>query len=136
MAGVGTAKKKTIKPEGGTVMCCQEIFASAEQASGKRQKMLRLFALFFCVFYIVVTLLSATCILTHANHTHDNEGSGGSCATCMHIASAENLLKALSTAVAAVGISLCAFALIISLCSRYIMAEGYSLVSLKVRLNN
>jgi hypothetical protein len=98
---------------------------------------LRLVALLVCVLFITASLLSAVYILSNADHTHDHNGPGGACETCIHITSAENLLKQIGTAVIAAAIFFglrIGFISIIKTTS--IRSTLFSLVELKVRLNN
>lgn len=94
-------------------------------------------ALILCLCLIVVSFLSTTFILTHANHEHDHDGPNGSCVTCIHLVTADNLLKQLSSALVA---AIFAFALssFISFCLKPSApcVGSPTLITLKVRLNN
>lgn len=115
-------------------MCC--IHYSPHKQSAKRPVIPNI-ALILCVCFLVVSFLSTAFILTHANHEHDHDGPNGSCATCIHLATAENLFKQLSSAIVA---AVFAFALssFISFCLKpFAPCVGSStLITLKVRLNN
>jgi hypothetical protein len=103
---------------------------------GKRSA-IRLVALAICALFIAAMLLSSAYILTHANHIHDHDGLDGGCATCMHIQSAENLLKQLSTAVVSVAAAFAGvLGVLFSLRNTKAGDCSFTLVTLKVRLNN
>ena len=74
---------------------------------------------------------------TVRSHAHDHDGPGSSCATCMHMQAAGNLMKTMSMAVvAAVVFFGCLFGALCHFRPAY-QATGLStLVALKVRLNN
>ena len=74
-------------------MCC-----ASRTNTKRKQTAKRTIALAFLICFILVSLLSEAFIITHANHEHDHDGAGGTCSTCAHIQSAENLLKQLGTA--------------------------------------
>lgn len=104
---------------------------------GQRPAAIRIIAVAFCICFIVASLSATVFILTHANHKHDHNGPSGSCATCSHMIAAENLLKQLTPAVTAAALAsgiLFAVLSILPPVSFYI--SFYTLVNLKVRLNN
>jgi hypothetical protein len=102
-----------------------------------KQFKIRLIALLLCVCFIAAVLLSAAFILTHANHAHDHDGPGGSCVTCACISLAQNVLKSLFTAALGAAAALAyLFAVCALLASAVSRTDRYSLVSLKIRLNN
>ncbi|MDR3120215.1 MAG: hypothetical protein LBU58_02600 [Clostridiales bacterium] len=113
-------------------MCCERI-----AQYGKRQKAARLMAVLVCVCFVAALILSSAFILTHANHEHDRNGADGSCAACAHISAVENLLKTISavTVFSVVALGTTFAALLIMTAARIEVAD-YSLVELKVRLNN
>jgi hypothetical protein len=88
------------------------------------------------IVFVLVMLLSAAFILTHSDHEHDHNGSGGTCATCAQLHIAQNLLKNIASLILVLAALNVFFtpAKIIHVFSRKI--ENYTLVSLKVRLNN
>ncbi|MDR2649337.1 MAG: hypothetical protein LBB94_06415 [Clostridiales bacterium] len=115
-------------------MCpCQETSASAARIYGRK---FRLIALFVCALYISVTFLSAEYILTHTEHIHDHEGSGGMCAACLQLTATNNLFKTIAAAMAAAAVLETAAALVLPICPYHQTIEGFSLVTLKVRMNN
>lgn len=86
--------------------------------------------------FIVVSLLSTAFILTHANHEHDHNGQNGSCTTCIHIVTAENSLKQLSSAIVVPVFAFALFSFISFLVKIFALCVGSStLITLKVRLN-
>jgi hypothetical protein len=90
-----------------------------------------------CILFFATLLLSSGYINAHADHTHDHDGHGGDCATCLHIQFAENLLNSLSTAVAATATALGGLFFLFALAKAGGMRFGCpTLVSQKVRLNN
>jgi hypothetical protein len=94
-------------------------------------------ALVLCVFFIALSVFSSAYINTHTNHTHDHDGPNGSCETCVHIAVAENLLAFISTAVIGAVLIYKYLSIVASvLKSAHSRAGSYTLVRLKVRLNN
>ncbi|HBQ87260.1 MAG TPA: hypothetical protein DD811_12405 [Syntrophomonas sp.] len=103
----------------------------------KRPAAIRIIAMAFCICFIVASLSATVFILTHANHNHDHNGPGGSCATCNHMIAAENLLKQLAPAVTGVALAFGSLFAVLSIfppISFHI--SFYTLVNLKVRLNN
>lgn len=109
-------------------------FSSHKQSANR--SMMQNIALILCMCFIVVSLLSTALILTHANHEHDHDGPNGSCTTCIHLVTAENLHKQLSTAIV---VPVSAFALF-SFISFFLKSFASSicsstLITLKVRLN-
>jgi preprotein translocase subunit SecG len=94
-------------------------------------------ALLVCALFITASLISVVYIVSNADHTHDHNGSGGACETCIHITSAANLLKQIGTALTAAVI---VFGLPLGLLSNVktpsVRSDLLSLVGLKVRLNN
>jgi hypothetical protein len=54
----------------------------------------------------------------------------------MHVASAQNLLKTISTVALATGFALCFGFLISALCPQSYFVAGFTLVTLKVRMND
>jgi preprotein translocase subunit SecG len=101
-----------------------------------KRLMTKYIAVMLCVCIIVTSILSAVFILIHANHQHDHDGLNGTCATCMHLATAENLLKQFSTTIVATTFSF-VFHLFIFCCpkSSAPYVGLFTLVSLKVRLD-
>ncbi len=116
-------------------MCCEAMSLTASR--GGKRSAIRMMALVVCVLFIAVMLVSSAYILTHANHIHDHDGPGGSCATCIHLQAAENILKQLSTAVVAAAIAfggvLGIFSFLKAITPLFV---SLTLVTLKVRLNN
>ncbi|SHJ41159.1 hypothetical protein SAMN02745176_03490 [Lutispora thermophila DSM 19022] len=106
-------------------------------SSDAKALMIKNIALAICVCFIVTSFLSTAFILTHSNHQHDHEGPNGTCAMCIHLTIAKNLLKQIFTATVTNLFSL-VLCLFISYClkpnTQYIGL--FTLVSLKVRLDN
>ena len=123
--------------KGGTGMCCSSQVISCSENSGRWRKKTRLAALLACVFFIAVSLLLIIFILTHADHTHDQDGPGGTCAACACVMAAGNLLKILGSALVAAALYFGGRHTVIFL-SKHIASDlGFlTLVSLKIRLNN
>lgn len=93
-------------------------------------------ALILCVCFIVVSLLSTAFILTHVTHNHDH-GIDENCSTCIHLATAENLLKHLTAAIVSVVLAFALFSFISFITKPSTICIGLpTLISLKVRLNN
>ena len=113
-------------------MCC-----TSQTSLNKKQTKKRIIAITFLVCFIAISLLSEAFILTHANHTHDQNGVGGTCATCVQIQNAENILKQLGTAVVGGFIILAglyaAAAIIKAICSNIAI---HTPITLKIRMNN
>lgn len=113
-------------------MCC-----TSQRNINVKQTKKRTLTLAILICFIIVSLLSGTFILTHTNHTHDHNGTGGACSTCAQIQSAENLLKQLGTA------SLVAASVFASLFSAAAFTQALSPITamltpvmLKIRMNN
>jgi hypothetical protein len=102
----------------------------------KTRPVKRLTALALCLVFIAVSLLAAVFVYTHLNHTHDHNGPEGSCATCAHIAVAENLRRQLGTGAVAVVLAFgMLFALLAVLKPVVFGGSRCTLVSAKIRLN-
>jgi hypothetical protein len=119
-------------------MCCTTIdIHSAQYKRCGARPAVRLIALAACILFITASLLSAAFILTHANHEHDHNGADGSCATCTNMMAAGNLLKQLSTPLAGSALGLGSLLAVLSALEHISChISFYTLVSLKVRLNN
>jgi hypothetical protein len=118
-------------------MRCASVFIRTSVAGAKRRETLRLISLIVCALYMAVALLSSAYILIHANHIHDRAEPDGTCAVCAHIQAAENLLKIISAAIVSAAISFSGeSAILFALISRRRGFKNFSLVALKVRLNN
>lgn len=97
----------------------------------------RLAALILCTVFISVSLFFSAYILTHINHEHDHDGPVGCCSTCMHIQSAEKMLRQFTDAIVVTvtfACSLFSALLFLSLFASH--TEVSTLINLKVRLNN
>jgi hypothetical protein len=104
--------------------------------SGKRP-VKRLIALAVCVLFMAAASLSAAFMITCAHHEHDHNGPDESCAVCAHLASAGDLLKSMSAAVAGAALVFWGLPAILSLPKPLgSHADFYTLVRLKVKLNN
>ena len=102
-----------------------------------RQSPKRLVALGILLCLVMVSLLSETFILTHANHKHDHFGVGGECAVCAQVQSAENQLKQFGTVISVALLALIGF--FAALAILYFAASSIAFqtpVYLKTRLNN
>lgn len=118
-------------------MCCDMTSTISTSISKRKQSALRITALALCVSILMVFFLSTAFIFTNANHEHDHSGPNGSCATCIHIASAENLLKQLSTAIISASFIIGSlFGILFLLNPTTNGVDFFTLVSLKVRMNN
>ncbi|MDR1209968.1 MAG: hypothetical protein LBK41_06615 [Clostridiales bacterium] len=106
-------------------------------SSGPNERRKRLTVLAVCVLFIVVYVLSTAFIFAHACHIHDHNGSDGGCAVCAHLASARDLLKSISAAVAGAAFVFAGLSAVLSIPQFVGSRAGFrSLVHLKVRLNN
>lgn len=115
-------------------MCC--IHYKSHKQSTKRL-LIKNIALILYLCFIVVSFLSTTFILTHANHEHDHDGPNGSCVTCIHLTIAENLLKQLAAALVAAVLAFALSLFILFRLKHSASCVGSStLITLKVRLNN
>ena len=115
---------------------CRETMSVSANGTGKRSAV-RLMTLAACVLFTAAMFLSSFYILTHADHTHDHDGLGGGCATCIRIQAAESLLKQLSTAVVTVAVIFGGlFGIFFSLKTCASLSGFLTLVTLKIRLNN
>ena len=109
---------------------------SAFKKASQSPTAFQVIALSLGALLIVVSFLSVKYLVSHAYHAHDHDGLNGSCTTCSHLLSAENLLKTLSVGmVATTPAASVLFGALLS--QRDIAARDISstLVSLKVRLN-
>jgi hypothetical protein len=90
-----------------------------------------------CALLIAGSFFSAAFVCTHIDHEHDHDGPGGSCAACIRLAASENLLKLLSVALfgAALGAG-SLFAVFAPLKLSGLQIDSFTLVRLKIRLNN
>lgn len=113
-------------------MCC-----ASQVSLNKKQTKKQIIAIAFLACFIIVSLLAEAFVLTHENHTHDNNGVGGRCATCAQIQNVETLLKQLGTAVVALSFSLAgqlAVSTIIgTICFDIVIPTP---ITLKIRMNN
>ena len=99
----------------------------------------RVVVLAFLICFIAALFFSNAFVLTHSDHDHDHDGAGGSCATCAHIQSAENLLKLKQIGATAKNIPF-AFADLFSatgaLCAISYLFRLQTPIDLKVRMND
>ena len=101
----------------------------------KKQFAKRLIVLAICVLFIAFSFLSTLFITTHIHHDH--KGTEGSCATCAHLATFENLLKHLSIVMACAALAFGCFSAIHPILKPAVLCLGlFTLVHLKVRYNN
>jgi len=108
---------------------------SSNKQSANRSVMQSI-ALILCMCFIVVSLLSTAFILTHANHEHNHDGQNGSCTTCIHLATAENLLKQLSSVIIVTVFGFALFSFLSFFLTPFALCVGSStLITLKVRLD-
>jgi hypothetical protein len=107
--------------------------SSAEKHTGTRAA--RFAALILCVVFTAAMLLSASFILTRAEHVHDNDGADGACLTCAHVASAAKLLGGASgIIVKAAAASACVFAIALTTAVCAFCVRKPSLIELKVKI--
>jgi len=93
--------------------------------------------LVFCAIFIAVLFLSTAYIITHTNHEHDLDGPDNSCATCLHLAFAENYIYQPFVHIAKnIVIIFIAFNFISRTCIAFSNVIFYTPVTLKVMLNN
>ncbi|MFP3152971.1 hypothetical protein LQZ18_00800 [Lachnospiraceae bacterium ZAX-1] len=118
-------------------MCYASQAITYSENSGRQRLKTRLIALLICIFFATVFLLSSAFIFAHASHTHDQDGPGGTCATCACVVAAENLIKTLGTALIAATFYLGGGYTILSMPKPIAFDLGFlTLVLLKIRLNN
>ena len=87
--------------------------------------------------FLIVSLLSSTFILTHADHQHDQNGANGSCATCAQLQSAGNTLKQLTTAFVGALLAITGILAAIGALKTIIIPVITSTpVTLKIKMNN
>jgi hypothetical protein len=105
--------------------------------SGKRKRnKIRIAAFAVCVLFIAAMVLLSAYILENSGHTHDHDGLGGCCSTCMQIQAAENTLRTLSVAIAATGLTFVGlFGTLLFIKSKAKNIPDSSLVALKVKLS-
>ena len=99
--------------------------------------MKKLAVLVFFALFITASFLSIQFALTNANHNHENTGHENLCHVCIIIHSVNNFLKQLFTSVKICLPSIgCMFGLFLLLKAKAIYFEHYSLITLKVRIDN
>ena len=104
---------------------------------GRKRSVLSVLALVVCILFFAVSILSEAFIFTHLDHEHDHNGPHGGCATCAHMAAAENLLKSISTSLIGVALAIWCFSAVLAILQPVDFNTGFhALVLLKVRLNN
>ncbi|MDR3148981.1 MAG: hypothetical protein LBT88_03040 [Oscillospiraceae bacterium] len=112
-------------------------FGNTALITERKRSVIRLAALALCIILIAVSLFSAAYIFVHADHIHDHNGTGGSCATCAHISAAGNLLKSLFTAITGAVSILGGLYAVLSILKLTVSYRGSTtLVSLNIRSNN
>lgn len=97
----------------------------------------RIITLICSIYFLAVSIISWTFILTHEEHEHTNTIANESCTICLKIQIAENILNYLSTAFVGVihfTIGLIALIIIIKIINIHIFHT--TLITLKVRMNN
>ncbi|MDR0813431.1 MAG: hypothetical protein LBO63_05445 [Oscillospiraceae bacterium] len=98
-----------------------------------RQK--KLSALILCAVFSAALLLSASYILTFAEHDHDHDGADGACLTCAHVISAAKILVGGSgEAVKATAAFACVFAVVSALLTYVFCVHMPSPIELKVKI--
>lgn len=118
-------------------MCCECKGVSMHRGADKKASAIRFIAMALLACLISVTVLSGLFLVTQTNHEHDHNGPAGTCATCAHIATTENILKQLSAALAVAGIAVGgSFALISHLKAIFSEPVSFTPVLLNVRQNN
>jgi len=99
--------------------------------------MKKLAILAFSVLFLTLSFLSLEFALTHENHNHEDIGHKNPCPVCIIIHSVNNLIKQLFSTVKAclpvIASTLGAFFL---LRTTTICFEHYTLVAIKVRIDN
>ena len=88
-----------------------------------------------CAIIIAASLISSIFTLTHAVHKHDNDGVDGACAVCILLATVENLSKQIPIAITVITIAYIALSAS-AYKPAFLNSESYTLIALKVRLNN
>lgn len=118
-------------------MCCDAKTMKTKHEFSFKKPVFRYIAIVLFVCILLSSILSGLFVITHSNHEHDHSGSNESCATCIQLAHAENLLKQLSSAIVATALvfALSLFNLFyLKLPVHHVFTS--TLVTLKVRLNN
>jgi len=101
-----------------------------------RQATKRAVALGVLLCFIAVSLLSEAFILMHSHRGQDHFAASGECALCVHIQSAENLLKRFGAALVIAPLGLFSFFAAPLLFSAAFSIACQTPVLLKIRLNN
>ena len=97
----------------------------------------RLIVLTTCVLFIISFILLTAFITTHVNHEHNVYGPEKTCVICVHLGSAENLLRAVAAVFIVMALILIGFSAINSNLRYFFFAENVnSLVCLKTKLSN
>jgi len=104
---------------------------------GNSKRPLRLTVLTLCAVFIAAFLLSATYIITHADHVHDHDGRNNSCATCFNLLSAENIFRQpFLPAPVSIAIIFATLTLICRVAHAFFNIVFSTPITLKIRLNN
>ena len=96
----------------------------------------KIVALAFLICFITVFLLSEAYILTNANHEHNHSGIDGNCAICVQIQNIENILKKIILFANNILLGLIGLIAIIILYAILFVIELYTLVNMKIQMNN
>ena len=93
--------------------------------------------LVFSAFFMTISFLSLEFVLTHTNHSHEGIGKENSCQVCIIINSVNNLIKQLiSTVKVYLPVIAGMLGVYLLLSKNTIHSEHYTLVNLKVRIDN
>lgn len=96
----------------------------------------RVAAIAFLACFLIVTVLAGAFVVTHADHEHDHSGVDGSCATCVQLQSAENILKQFSTALVGALFAIAGlFAVVATLKAVAFCVTLSTPITLKIRMN-
>lgn len=97
----------------------------------------RVGALALLLVFVLTMLLSSAFIFTHTAHTHDHSGPKGSCAVCMQLAIAQNLLKNIVSVILVLAAVPSALLILLAIVYAFSCKLGmHTPISLKTRLNN
>lgn len=103
----------------------------------KNMRSKRTLAVMLVIVFVLSVSFSAVFILSHGVNEHDHNGSNGTCAACIQLSAAQNLLKQLGIifAMAFVGLGNLAIAVLLLRAALQNIHQRTP-ISLKERINN
>lgn len=93
------------------------------------------FVLIFCVCLIAAAFLSTAFIVSHFGHEHEHNGVHDTCAVCIQIKSAENMLKQLGVSASGAVVLLAGVFAAVSIRAMSSDTVVFNPVTLKIRMN-